>query len=55
VYPSSFMTCSVMMFIDVQHFTVVASTRERRQMQCHSSSPTMPGVFDVTKVWIRVM
>ena len=50
MYPSSFMTCSVMMFIDVQHFIVVASTRERRQIQFHSNSPTMLGAFDVTKV-----
>jgi hypothetical protein len=52
VYPSSFFTCSVMMIIDVQHSAVVDSTRERRQIQCHSSSPTMPSVIDVTKVWI---
>jgi hypothetical protein len=41
------MTCSVMMFIDLKIFAVVASTLERRKMQCHSSSTTMPGVFDV--------
>jgi hypothetical protein len=55
VYPSSFFTCSVMMIIDMQHFTVVASTRECRQMKCYSSSPTMLGVFDITKVWIHII
>jgi hypothetical protein len=36
------------MFAGVQQSTIVASIQGRRQMQCHSSFPTITGTFGGT-------